>query len=103
MPAYLVAFVDVHDRARFAKEYVPPIAATLEPFGGRILAASDEALTLEGTVPPGRTVVIEFPDLDRARRWYSSDAYAPLLELRKTLATTSLAIFPGVFTPVIDR
>jgi hypothetical protein len=24
MPAYLIAFVDIHDRARFAKEYVPP-------------------------------------------------------------------------------
>jgi uncharacterized protein (DUF1330 family) len=99
MPAYLVAFVDVHDRDRFAKEYVPPIAATLQPFGGRILAASDEAMTLEGTLPAGRTVIIEFPDLDRARRWYSSDAYAPLIELRKSIATTSLAILPGVFAP----
>ena len=99
MPAYLVAFVDVHDRVRFAKEYVPPIAATLEPFGGRVLAASDDAVTLEGALPPGRTVIIEFPDLDRARGWYSSDAYAPLLELRESLATTSLAILPGVPTP----
>ena len=90
--------MDIHDRARFAKEYVPPIAATLEPFGGRILAASDEARTLEGAVPPGRTVIIEFPDLDRAQKWYTSDAYAPLLALRKTLATTSLVILPGGFT-----
>jgi uncharacterized protein (DUF1330 family) len=97
MPAYVVAFVDVHDRDRFAKEYLPPIAATLAPFGGRVLAASDEALTLEGTVPPGRAVILEFPDLDRARGWYSSDAYAPLIELRKSIATTSLVILPGVF------
>jgi uncharacterized protein (DUF1330 family) len=96
MSAYLVAFVDVHDHERFTKEYVPPIAETLQPFDGRVLAASDEAVNLEGKLPPGRTVIIEFPDLDRARRWYSSDAYVPLLELRKSIATTVLAILPGV-------
>lgn len=98
MPAYVIAFVDIHDRARFAKEYLPPIAATLGPFGGRVVAASDEARTLEGAVPPGRTVIIEFPDLDHAQNWYTSDAYAPLLALRKTLATTSLVVLPGGIT-----
>jgi uncharacterized protein (DUF1330 family) len=98
MSAYVIAFVDIHDHARFAKEYVPPIAATLERFGGRVIAVSDDARTLEGAVPPGRTVIIEFPDLDRAQNWYTSDAYAPLLALRKTLATTSLVILPGGFT-----
>jgi uncharacterized protein (DUF1330 family) len=95
MSAYVIAFVDIHDRARFAKEYVPPIAATLEPFGGRPIAVSDEAETVEGKVPPGRTVIIEFPDLERARQWYASDAYAPLIVLRKTIATTSLVILSG--------
>ena len=96
MPAYMIAFVEVHDHDRFAKEYVPPIGATLEPFGGRVIAVSDQAETMEGKVPPGRTVIIEFPDLDRARGWYRSDAYAPLIRLRKTIATTSLVILPGL-------
>jgi len=45
MPAYLIAFVDIRDRARFAKEYVPAV--------GRIIAVSDEARTLEGAVLQG--------------------------------------------------
>jgi hypothetical protein len=45
-----------------------------------------------GGVPPGRTVIIEFPDLDRAQNWYTSDAYAPLLAHRKTLATTHVDV-----------
>jgi uncharacterized protein (DUF1330 family) len=98
MSAYLIAFVDVHDRARFAKEYVAPVGPTLDPFGGRVVAVSDDAKTLEGAVPPGRTVIIEFPDLDRAQSWYASDAYAPLLELRKKIATTSMVILPGGVT-----
>jgi uncharacterized protein (DUF1330 family) len=96
MPAYVIAFVDVHDRDRFAQEYVPPIAATLTPFGGRVVAATDEAVTLEGAIPPGRSVILEFPDVGRARGWYASDAYAPLIALRKSIATTCLAILPGV-------
>jgi uncharacterized protein (DUF1330 family) len=40
-------------------------------------------------------VIIEFPDLDRAHAWYLSDAYAPLLAPRKTIATTSLLVLPG--------
>jgi len=99
MPAYLIAFVDIHDHERFANEYVAPIGATLAPYGARVLAASDEAKILEGTVPPGRTVIIEFPDLERARKWYESDAYAPLITLRKSLATTSIVILPGVVAP----
>src|SRR5262245_13671203 len=98
MSAYLIAFVEIHDRIRFAQEYVPPIASTLEPFGGRVVAASDEAQTVEGSVPPGRTVIIEFPDLDSARRWYASDAYAPLLTLRKSIATSSVVFLPGGLT-----
>ncbi|MEX2206486.1 MAG: DUF1330 domain-containing protein [Myxococcota bacterium] len=98
MPAYIIAFVDIHDRARFAQEYLPGVAATFEPYGGRLLAASDEPKTLEGAVPPGRTVILEFPDLDSAHNWYASDAYAPLLALRESIATTALIALPGGLT-----
>ena len=98
MSAYMIAFVDIHDRARFAKEYIAPIAATLEPFGGRVIAACDEPRTLEGAVPPGRAVILEFPDLDRAEKWYASDAYAPLIAIRESVATSSLVVLPGGLT-----
>ena len=38
----LIAFVDIHDRRRFAQDYVPSVASTLKPFGGRVVAASDD-------------------------------------------------------------
>ena len=98
MSAYFIAFVDIHDRTRFAQDYVPLVASTLEPFGGRVVAASDETTTLEGSVPPGRTVLLEFPELDSARRWYGSDAYVPLLALRKSITTSSAVLLPGGLT-----
>jgi uncharacterized protein (DUF1330 family) len=99
MPAYVIAFVEIHDRTRFAQEYLPGVGATFEPYGGRLLAASDDAETLEGVVPRGRAVVVEFPDLDSARKWYASDAYAPLLALREGIATTSLVVLQGSSSP----
>jgi uncharacterized protein (DUF1330 family) len=98
MSAYIITFVDIHDRTRFAQDYIPPVASTLEPFGGRVIAASDETTTLEGSVPPGRTVLLEFPDVDSARRWYASDEYAPLLALCTSITTSSAALLPGGFT-----
>jgi uncharacterized protein (DUF1330 family) len=98
MSAYVIFFVDIHDHTRFAQDYVRPVAATMEPFGGRVIAASDETTTIEGSVPPGRTALIEFPDLDSARRWYASDAYAPLLALRKSITTSSGVLLPGGLT-----
>ena len=95
MPAYIVAFVEIHDRKRFASEYAPGIPATLEPYGGRLLAACDEPKVLEGAAPPGRAVILEFPDPESARKWYESDAYAPLLALRLSLSTGWLAALPG--------
>jgi uncharacterized protein (DUF1330 family) len=40
-------------------------------------------------------VIIEFPDMDAARAWYHSDAYAPLRELRRSASTTHIVIVDG--------
>jgi uncharacterized protein (DUF1330 family) len=94
----MLAFVEIHDPARFAQCYIPSYMETLGLFGGQILAVSDETSTVEGSVPTGRTILLEFPDSDSARQWYASDAYAPLLALRKSIATSSVVFLPGGFT-----
>jgi uncharacterized protein (DUF1330 family) len=61
--------------------YLERIDATLEPYGGRFLVHGSEVEVLEGTWP-GHLIVIEFPDRERARRWYNSAAYQQILPLR---------------------
>lgn len=95
MSAYLIVFVDVHDEERFASEYIPPIMGTLKPFGGQVLCARDENVVVEGSMPKGRTVLMEFPDMENALGWYNSDDYAPLIELRQQIATTNVAFVEG--------
>jgi uncharacterized protein (DUF1330 family) len=41
MPAYLIAFVDASDEQRYARDYVPPVLALVNQYGGRLLSAAD--------------------------------------------------------------
>ena len=93
-PAYVVAEVAIHDADAFARYYAPSVAGTLQPFGGRFLT-SGKLTALEGNVPP-RFVIIAFDSVEKARGWYDSPVYQPLLETRKKTATSTLFIAEGV-------
>ena len=81
MPAYLVGAIEIEDREAYA-EYVRQALKTVADAGGRGLSIDDEAITLEGTRPAGRMVVFEFPDRDALQRWYDSQDYARVRQLR---------------------
>jgi uncharacterized protein (DUF1330 family) len=57
------------------------IDETLEPFGGRFLVHGGSIEQLEGNWQ-GDLVMIEFPDRERARAWYTSPGYQAILPLR---------------------
>lgn len=82
MAAYVIADVDVHDPARY-DEYRKQVKATIEAYGGRFLVRGGAHEILEGEGTVHRAVVLEFPSMDDARRWYRSPEYAPLIALRK--------------------
>ena len=95
MAGYVVAQVlGVKDQAGF-DEYRSKVAATIEQYGGKFLVRGGEVQVLEGDWR-GRPVVIEFESAARAREWYDSAEYRPLLELRKASAETQLIIVEGV-------
>ncbi len=91
MTAYVIAQIDVHDPERFA-DYREKVPATVERYGGRYKARGGEVESLEGAPPRSRVVVIEFDDMDAARRWYRSEEYAPLIALRRAASEGSLFV-----------
>jgi uncharacterized protein (DUF1330 family) len=95
MAVYLVAQITVRDPQRYAdyRQMVPP---TLAVYGGRFLVRGGAVENLEGSWEPSRFVVIEFPDRDRARAWWSSDEYAPAKALRQQSADTEMILVEGV-------
>ncbi len=94
MPAYLIANVHVKDQGKY-DEYKKAVAATSDIYGGKFLARGGAAKTLEGNVPAGRVVIIEFPDMGKLEAWYNSNEYAPLLNLRKAASDGHLIAVDG--------
>jgi uncharacterized protein (DUF1330 family) len=93
-PAYVVAEVAVHDADTFARDYAPKVAGTVQAFGGRFLT-SGKVTALEGNAPQ-RFVIIAFDSVEKARGWYDSTAYQPLLAIRQKTATSTLFIAEGL-------
>ncbi|MFC5720595.1 DUF1330 domain-containing protein [Streptomyces gamaensis] len=96
MPAYSIAVLrptfPLHEDAL---TYVERVQATFEPYGGRFLVHGEPGEWIEGEAL-GFVVVVEFPDLARARAWYRSPAYQELLPLRTRHIPGSLLFVEGV-------
>jgi len=93
--AYAIAEVDVTDPAQF-EEYRKLVPATIAKYGGRYLARGGAVDSKEGGWNPRRLVVLEFPSMDAARRWYDSPEYAPVLAMRLKSARTRLLLVEGL-------
>jgi uncharacterized protein (DUF1330 family) len=72
--AYVIAQLTIHDRARYDR-YAAAFFPTLQPFGGRLLAADERPQVLEGDWPREKLVLIAFPDQQAATDWAASPAY----------------------------
>jgi uncharacterized protein (DUF1330 family) len=95
MPAYASAILRDLRMGPPIVEYLERIDATLAPFQGRFIVHGTEPVPLEGP-SPGTVVIIEFPDLDHARRWYGSDEYQAILPLRTENSSSTAFLLDGV-------
>jgi uncharacterized protein (DUF1330 family) len=94
MPAYLVAEVEVTNRAGF-EPYGAAAGATVTQYGGRFLVRGGATELIEGGPAP-KTVVVEFPDAAALKRWYGSPEYQKILPRRLDSSTGRLFIVEGV-------
>jgi uncharacterized protein (DUF1330 family) len=88
--AYAVAIIRETRFGPEIREYLERIDETLKPWSGRFRIHGGPYETVEGTWT-GDLVLIEFPDLERARQWYHSPAYQAIKPLRT--ANTSGTVF----------
>lgn len=95
MAAYVIAEVDVNE-PKLYDEYRKMVPATVQKYGGRFLVRGGAVDSREGGWNPARFVVLEFPTMEQARKWYASPEYAPALALRRKAASTKLILVEGV-------
>ena len=95
MAAYFIVEIDIQDPAGF-EEYRRQVPATIERYGGRYLVRGGQHETIEGDWRPKRIVVLEFPTVEQAKRWYDSEEYRRLKPLRLRTARGHIVLVEGV-------
>jgi uncharacterized protein (DUF1330 family) len=94
MAAYFIINISVKDTAGF-EAYRQAVPATIAQYGGRYLVRGGKHETLEGTWQPTRLVVLEFPSVEAARRWYASEEYQRIKPLRLQHAAGDMVLVEG--------
>ena len=91
---YIVADIQVREKEGFEKfrEMALPV---IEEYGAKILVRTPNAEGREGK-KPGVVVVLEFESMDKARKFYESEAYQAAKAVREKACDTELFLAEGV-------
>ena len=95
MVAYVIAEIEITNPEGY-KAYTAVVPATIEKYGGRFLVRGGKSQALEGEWPERRRVILEFPSMEAAQRWYDSPEYEKPLALRKANSNGRLLLVEGV-------
>ena len=103
MPAYMIALNRTLRDRRKLEEYWKAAGPTFEGLGAKRLAIYTPLVLLEMMGPLDGAVVIEFPDVETAKRWYESPAYQEAKQYRDGAADVELFIIDGGTVRPEDR
>jgi len=95
MKAYVIIDVTVRDPERMEayKKLVPP---SLVPFAGKFVVRGGATEVLEGNWNPKRIVIIEFPSMENAKAWWSSEDYTSAKAIRQSAAETNMIMIEAI-------
>ncbi len=69
-PAFVVAEITVKDEAGYNNNFLKPAQKTISDHGGKYLAGGyNKTLSLSGSEPPNRVVLLQFANMDAIKAW----------------------------------
>lgn len=95
MAAYIIVQIAVTDPVRY-EDYRRAAPGAIRQYGGRYIVRGGKVEIMEGSHDGRRIVVLEFPTLDDARRFWHSPEYAEARKFREGAATMDAWLVPGV-------
>ena len=95
MAGYCIFQIEITDPDGF-EAYKAAVAPTVAQHGGEYLVRGGQYEVLEGTWPERRMVVLRFPSVEQARRWYDSEEYAGPKVMRAAAARSDAILVEGV-------
>lgn len=95
MSAYIIVDVVVNDPVEY-ETYKRQTPLSVAKYGGRFVVRGGHAECLEGDWQAKRIVVVEFPSVQQAKKWWASDEYAPVRAIRLRTASSRMIVVEGV-------
>jgi len=94
MSAYVIGEIDVTDPAAY-EDYRKQVLAVVTKYGGKFVVRGGKVDSKEGGWAPKRIVVLEFPSMEQAQKFYHSAEYAPLIKLRQRASKGKIILVEG--------
>ena len=94
LKAYVVADIRVTDSIGY-RTYLSAISPVVKKFGGTYIARAGRTLSVEGSPPSGRIVIIEFPNFAAAEAFETSPEALAAGKIRHRTATSRIFVVEG--------
>ncbi len=95
MAAYFISDASLKNREAL-EIFRARAASSISRYGGRYLARAGFVEPVEGSWKPSAIIIIEFPDLERAKAWYRSAEYATALAVRDDAISRDMILVEGM-------
>lgn len=93
--AYILANVDVKNPAQY-EEYKRLSSIAMKAHGAEVCIRGGKVDVLEGDWNPDRMVLLKFPSVDQARKFYDSTEYGAARKAREGIAVMRMVLVEGV-------
>ena len=91
---YLIANIRVNDKEIFEK-FKSMATPLISEYGGKLLVRTPDVDRREGDVT-GLVILLEFPNVEMARKFYESEAYTAAKLVREGGSSTDLCLVEGL-------
>ena len=92
---YAIAQLSITDRATYNR-YQSRFMSVMSRFKGRVLAADESPLVVEGAWDRDKVVLLSFPDEAAFREWAESPEYLEIAKDRKAGADAVVLLVKGI-------
>ena len=96
MSAYMIAQIKISDPDEY-QNYLAGFMPIFQRYGGELLATSkNETIIVEGEWAYPSTVIMKFPNAEKAQEWHHDPDYIKLAEHRHRSAKANLVLVEGI-------
>ena len=93
--AYIIANVDVKNPQQY-EEYRRLSTIAMKAHGTEVCVRGGQIHVLEGDWAPDRLVLLKFPSVEQARKFYDSTEYGAARKAREGIAVMRMVLVEGV-------